>query len=320
MKKTITLLFITICVIFISGCSNYDIVSEENTQSNIEYSYTEYPLERNGIKLHLNQLAVKDRNPQKNILLIHGVTYSSHEFDINYKDYSLVRKLAQEGYGVWRLDIAGFGQSEDVVDGFMPNSDYAAEDINAAVKRITEITGQEKIDVLGWSWGTVTVSRFAAAHPEYVNKLVLYAPILCGIGEYDVTEPFHYNTWEHAADDFQRTKNGNIDYDIIDPVVAEMWCSSCWHYDEDTSPNGGRRDICVNNSQMLIDLTKITMPTLVIYGTQDPYLNYSLADACLDKLPEKSVLERIEGGSHMVFVETPYYQDFQERLMIFLRK
>ena len=39
-------------------------------------------LERNGISLHLD-----------------------------YQDYSLVRRLAGEGYAVWRIDIAGYGQS-----------------------------------------------------------------------------------------------------------------------------------------------------------------------------------------------------------------
>ena len=128
------------------------------------------------------------------VLLIHGVTYSSHEFDIDYKDYSLVRRLAREGYAVWRLDIAGFGQSGEVEDGFLPDSDYAAEDINAAVEEIVKESGDDKIDVLGWSWGTVTTGRFAADHPEHINRLVLYAPILSGIGEADITEPFHHNT------------------------------------------------------------------------------------------------------------------------------
>jgi pimeloyl-ACP methyl ester carboxylesterase len=164
-----------------------------------------------------------------------------------------VRKLAREGYSVWRLDIAGFGLSEEVEDGFLPDSDYAAQDIAAAVDFISSETGEEKIDLLGWSWGTVTVSRFVSDHSGHVNKLVLYAPILNGIGEYEVQEPFHHNTWDHAADDFQRTDDGSFDDSITDPVVREMWCSSCWHYDGEHSPNGGRRDACVSTEKKLIE-------------------------------------------------------------------
>ncbi len=276
------------------------------------------PLERNGIDLYLTRTMLSGTEPQKQILLIHGVTYSSHEFDIDYEDYSLVRKLAQEGYGVWLLDIAGFGQSEEVKDGFMPDSDYAAEDIHAAVEKIILETGQEKIDVLGWSWGTVTVSRFAVKYPELINRLVLYAPILTGIGEYTVTEPFHHNTWDHATDDFQRNEDGSINEEITDPVIREWWCSSCWHYDGESSPNGGRRDVCVDSSVDLIDLSKIRTPTLVICGDQDPYLNYDKVNTCLDSLPEGSSLEVIPGGAHMVFVEKPFYHDFQDRLLDFL--
>ena len=153
-----------------------------------EYTQTVCPLERNGTALFLSQTSLSGTQPQKQILLVHGVTYSSHEFDIDYQDYSLVRLLARNGYGVWQLDLAGFGRSEDVEDGFTVDSAYAAEDIHAAAETILRETGQEKIDVLGWSWGTVTVSRFAAAHPEMIDRLILYAPILCGIGDDEVTE------------------------------------------------------------------------------------------------------------------------------------
>ena len=181
--------------------------------------------------------------PEKSILLIHGVTYSSHEFDIDYEDYSLVRFLAREGYAVWRLDIAGFGQSGEVEDGFLPDSDYAAEDINAAVEKIVQVMGQNQVDLLGWSWGTVTASRFAASHSEHLDK-----------------------------------------------------------------------------ARSLIDLEKITVPTLVICGDTDPYLNYDLVNAVLDHLPEGSELDVLEGGSHVVFIEKPYYREFQDKIIEYLEK
>ncbi len=71
-------------------------------------------------------------------------------------------------------------------------------------------------------------------------------------------------------------------------------------------------------SVMLIDLQKISTPTLVICGDRDPYLNLSLVNRCLDDLPDGSVLEVIPGGSHVVFLEKPWYHDFQERLLRFL--
>ena len=276
------------------------------------------PLEHEGFSLHLSRSEIPQAMPDRDILLIHGVTYSSHEFDIRYQDYSLVRALAQAGYSVWRLDIAGYGRSAAVQDGFLPDSDFAAEEIAAAVSRIVRETGREHIDLLGWSWGTVTVGRFAVKHPEHLRKVVLYAPILCGLGYEEVSEPFHRNTWEHAADDFQKMPDGNPDPAIADPILVEMWCSSCWHYDGDFSPNGGRRDICVDPSVKLINIKGLRTPTLVICGDKDPYLVNDLVRACPEDMPAGSALEVIPGGSHVVFVEKPYYRDFQARLLRFL--
>ena len=117
----------------------------------------------------------------------------------------------------------------------MPDSDYAAEDIHSAVEKIVSESGQDKIDILGWSWGTVTASRYASKNTDHLNRLVLYAPILSGIGKYEVTEDFHHNTWELDADDFQRDPDGSFDYTITEREMVEMFCSSCWHYDMNTA-------------------------------------------------------------------------------------
>lgn len=316
MKKCFKILGISLILLTLTLClfNIYKIKNIENSQ----YSYEKYELVRNNIKLHLNRVKKIGKESNKNILLVHGVTYSSHEFDINYKDYSLVRTLAQKGYSVWCLDIAGYGQSEALKDGFMSNSEYASEDINAAVQKIIKLTGQEKIDLLGWSWGSVTTSKFVSNYPDKINKLILFAPILGGIGECDTSNPFHHNTWEHAVDDFQRDENGNIDFSITDPRLVESWASSCWHYDKDYSPNGGRCDICIDKTKEIINLSLIKTPTLLIYGDKDPYMNYVLLDTAQTLLPKGSSVEVIKGGSHVVFVEKPYYKIFQKSIIKFL--
>ena len=282
------------------------------------YSYQEYPLERNGISLHLDCIKVENTEPENNILLVHGSTYSSHEFDIDYEDYSLVRRLAREGYAVWRLDIAGYGQSGEVEDGLMPDTAYAAEDIRAAMELITRETGRDRVDLLGWSWGTMTAGLYAAEYPEHLGKLVLYAPILTGIGKAEITEPFNHNDWNGAAEDFQIREDGSFDTEVTDPVLIEMWCSSCWHYDGDSSPNGWRKDALVSEDTVLIDLEKITATTLVICGDKDPYLNYDAVNASPERLPEGSVLKVIPGGSHILLYEKNCYKEFQDEVVKFL--
>ena len=200
----------------------------------------------------------------------------------------------------------------------MPNSDYAADDIAAAADKIVSTAGEDKIDLLGWSWGTVTASRYVAKSFEHINKLVLYAPILSGIGESEVNEAFHHNTWEHAADDFQKDENGDYDPNITDPVIINLFCSSCWRYDGEHSPNGGRKDLCVDKSTELIDLSAIKVPTLIICGGNDPYLNYDLISNAQKKLPDGSQTKLISGGAHAVMYEKPYYHEFQNVLKNYL--
>lgn len=311
----VCMILLCMLLLCITGCGTNN---KDNRKDNSNYNFKNYEVSYQNLKLHMDSTHKSDFG-KKNIILIHGLTYSSHEFDINYKDYSLVRFLADKGYTVWRLDIAGYGQSDKPNDGFIVDSDYAADNISYAVNEICNITGAKKIDVLGWSWGTVTTSRFVGNHPEKVNKLILYAPIVSGIGESNVETDYHENSWENAASDFQLNSNGEIDETKVEPEVVEYFCSSCWKYDGKGSPNGPRRDICVDASVKLIDMSKITVPTLLIYGDADPYLNYELIDKMYKELPEGSKREIIEGAAHCAYIEKPYYHRFQNAIAEFLK-
>ena len=313
MKKILILMCMLTVFFALSGC-------RDTFGAEPGFSCETVPLERNDISLHLDCVKADNTIPAGQILLVHGSTYSSHEFDIDYQDYSLVRRLAGEGYAVWRIDIAGYGRSGPVEDGFMPDTAYAAEDINAAVEEIVKISGQSRIDVLGWSWGTMTAGRFAAEHPEHLRKLILYAPILSGLGVQERGEAFSHNTWESAAEDFQMNADGSFDLNVTDPIVIEMFCSSCWRYDGDSSPRGWSKDAFVDESTKLIDLERISSPTLVIYGNQDPYMNMDLLSSALGSLPEGSELHMVEGGSHIMIYEKNCYREFQDRIVGFLKR
>ena len=278
-----------------------------------------FPLERNGIKLHLQRMQTDEKNEKKPLLFVHGLTYSSHEFDVDYGDYSLSRFFALNGYSVWTLDIAGYGSSQEVENGFMPDSDYAAEDIATAAALIIEKTGQKSLDVLGWSWGTVTSGRFAAKYPERIGKLVLYAPIVAGLGNIEVKTPFNHNTWAHAAGDFQLKADKSIDHAITEAPVVATFLSNCWRYDGESSPNGGRRNLLVDPKERLIPTDKIKALTLLIVGDKDDYVSVELCKEAGAALPKGSQLKVIEGGAHAMMMEKPFYKIFREAVLDFLK-
>lgn len=306
MSRKILLSFVLVLVI-ISSCAAAPRVSREVI-----------PLERNGIKLHLECYSVsKDADP---LLFAHGVGFASHEFDVNVKDYSLARYFAKKGFNVYLLDIAGFGRSQEVKDGFMPDSDYAAEDIAAAARVILERSGRKSLDVLGWSWGTVTSGRFAAKYPELVHKLVLYAPIVAGLGEIEVKDAFSHYTWNDAAYEFQKNKKGHINYKITESAVVNAYTSNCWRYDKEAVPNGGKRDLLVSRDKRLIPTDKLTMPVLIIAGSKDNYVSQALCEEAFNTLQNKaSRMEIIKGGSHVMMIEKPYYKIFRSKILDFLR-
>ncbi|MGI6782887.1 MAG: alpha/beta fold hydrolase [Aminivibrio sp.] len=282
------------------------------------FEITEFPLVRKGPPLHLHRIAAEGGGDAGQLLMVHGLTYSSHEFDVDAGDYSLARFFASKGWSVWLLDIAGYGSSGEVENGFLPNSDYAAEDIAAAAALILKESGQKKLDVLGWSWGTVTGGRFAARYPEMVRKIVLYAPIVAGLGEYEVTAPFNKNTWEDAAGDFQTAEGGAIDYEITEPAVVATFLSNCWRYDGKGSPNGGRKDLLVSGDKRLIPTSAIKSPALVITGDRDPYVTVELCKEAAAEL-KGSTLKVIRGASHAMMMEKPYYKEFREAVLDFLK-
>lgn len=308
------------CVSFAADVATAPALPAVAQEPAIRYAVDTVPLEREGVPLFLQRLSVAgDAGVQRQILLVHGLTYSSHEFDVDIADYSLARYLARQGYVVWTVDVAGYGRSGEVKDGFLPDSAYAAGDIAAAAEKILAITGQKKIDVLGWSWGTVTGSLFAISHPEMVNKLVLYAPILTGLGKADVKDAFNHNTWEHAAGDFQTAPNGEVDYSIAEPAVVHAFQSGSWRYDKDSSPNGGRRDLLVEKDRILIPFDRLKVPVLVIGGDKDPYLNLPVLEKEIAKLPEGSKFVLIPGAAHAMMLEKPYYRRFREDVAAFLK-
>ena len=96
--------------------------------------------------------------------------------------------------------------------------------------------------------------------------------------------------------------------------------SNCWRYDKESSPNGGRRDICVDESKRLIPLGEIKAPVLIVAGTNDPYVSSDLCREAYDSLSNPdSRLELVEGAAHAMMMEKPYYRTFRQIVNAFLK-
>ncbi len=121
----------------------------------------------------------------KIVLYVHGATYPSETaFDLRLNGLSWMDYIAQRGYDVYLVDIRGYGKSTRPPEMDKPASEnepivrteVAVRDVGTAVDFILKRRGVEKINLLGWSWGTRIMGWYTAQHNDKVNKLVLYAP------------------------------------------------------------------------------------------------------------------------------------------------
>jgi pimeloyl-ACP methyl ester carboxylesterase len=119
------------------------------------------------------------------VLLVHGATFGASLFDLPREDYSLMSRLARDGRAVYALDVRGFGHSlGGAVMDAPPEAnppfarlEEAVADIGTAVDLIRSREQVAAVDLVGFSWGTVTAASYAGRHPEAISRLVLYAPL-----------------------------------------------------------------------------------------------------------------------------------------------
>ena len=119
------------------------------------------------------------------VLLVHGATFGSALFDLPVSGYSLMQELARGGRFVYAVDIRGYGASNG--NGVMNSppaahppfsrARHAVEDIAVAVSEIQRRQGVQSIDMVGFSWGTITAGWYASERVAEIRRLVLYAPL-----------------------------------------------------------------------------------------------------------------------------------------------
>jgi pimeloyl-ACP methyl ester carboxylesterase len=98
------------------------------------------------------------------------------------------------GYDVYLVDLRGYGRSTRPPEMEKPaaenppivRTDVAVRDVGATVDHILAHRGLTKLNLIGWSWGTAIMGRYATQNSDRVNRLVLYAPPLDrqGAGEH----------------------------------------------------------------------------------------------------------------------------------------
>lgn len=279
------------------------------------------------------------RAPDKSVvptLLVHGATLGAALFDLALPGYSAMSALANGGGPVYALDVRGYGHSLNgqVMDAPADmNPPYArigdaGKDIGAAVDFILASEKVSALNLVGFSWGTVSSARYAGENPDKVARLVLYAPLyaehnalwLDRIADPDDRSRLNPKIGAYrlvTREDILQRWNADIGGDpglCREDGVAEAIFETLAKLDSQAfshepaafrSPTGALADLIgVFNGRPLYDPAAITMPTLLVRGSDDTTSTDSDTKNLFATLAaQRKVYEVIAPGSHFLCVE-----------------
>ena len=285
------------------------------------------------------------------VLLVHGATLGANLFDLPRAGYSLMSWLASKGRAVYAVDIRGFGTSlggkvmDAPADAHPPfaSAGEAVSDIRAAVDLVLARERVEAVDLVGFSWGTITSARYATENPETVRRLALYAPLYAEVNRPwldRIADPHDCARLNPSIGSYRLVAKADLvarwngDLPTDDPsvyreadlpdVVFEVFAAldpraRSSDVPAFRCPSGPLADLVrVFNGRPLYDPRKLSMPTLLVRGSDDTTSTDTDARRLLADVgaTEKSY-GVIAPGSHFLILEknrSELYQRFDDFL------
>jgi len=302
-----------------------------------------------GIQLHVRNTrpeALTTFRPERTLLFVHGATYPSDTmFDLKIDGESWMDSIAKHGYDVYSMDVRGYGRSTRPPEMDRPARDSAPvvttddgmRDCGAVVGHILERRGIARLNLMGWSWGTVIAGAYSAKNPDRVARLVLYAPLWLrrtpgGLRVDGQMGAYRCVTFEAAK---QRWLNGvpaDRHQDLIPPGVLEAW----WKANMEADPVGASlsppavrapNGLLVDALQYweadtrYYDPAAISAPVLMVVGDWDVDTPAYMAQAILTRLGSREKRLVIIGeGTHHLMLERNRLQMFREVQMFLNRE
>jgi pimeloyl-ACP methyl ester carboxylesterase len=282
--------------------------------------------------------AMQDFTSDRIVLFVHGATFPSEStFDLPLDGMSWMDFIARAGYDVYLVDIRGYGGSTRPAAGAasaggagpIATLAEAVEDVDAAVDFIRQRRKVERIHLLGWSWGTAVMGRYAATQGHKVDRLVLYAPLWqrraapISTRGVDLKVPYrHVNVAGVKARWLAGVEQGKqerlIPRGVFEAFVAANVATDPWGSKQTPpvmrAPNGVFADLQSPGEWVPpYDPAAIKAPTLLVKAEWDADTPSYMAQTLFPLLvntPRKQYLE-IGEGTHTVMLERNRMQLFR---------
>jgi len=300
------------------------------------------PSDTPGISLYVRNKRpadLKTFSARRTLLYVHGATYPSETaFDLPLDGMSWMDYIACHGWDVYLVDLRGYGRSSRPPEMAQPaeqngpivDTAVAVRDVSSAVEHVLARRKLERLNLLGWSWGTSIMGTYAAANPDKVQRLVLYAPLWLRqtpslIGSDGPLGAYRQVGKEQARKRWLSGVPADKQADLIPEGWFEAWASATWATDPDSgkwdppmlrAPNGVIKDVREywSAQRPYYDPRAIRAATLLILGEWDQDTPLYMAQAVFGLL-ENAAWKRlvlIGEGTHTVIMERNRMQLLRE--------
>lgn len=265
-------------------------------------------LQTNGITLHAVEAGPAD-GPL--VILLHGFP------EFWYGWHHQIEALANAGYRVLAPDQRGYNLSDKPRRIFAYNLDELAADVVGLI----DAMGREKAYLAGHDWGGAAAWRTAIKYPQRLEKVAILNAPHPKVMRWNLLHnraqrrkswyiflfqiPFlperrmQRDNWKMGERALQRTSRAGTfsDADIV--LYRQAWS-------QPGAANGMLNwyRAALRNRPKRVPSVRVTVPTLLIWGTKDRFLGRELAQPSID-LCDEGKLVFIEEASHWVQHEEP---------------
>ncbi len=253
------------------------------------------------------------------VILIHGWPLSSKSWG------KQISSLTSAGYRVVAYDRRGFGQSDK------PASGYSYDDFSDDLAGLIEELDLKEVTLVGFSMGGGEVARYIAKHGEERLKSVVFASAVTPMmiktdnnpdGPLEQTKADEMTAKltedtdsfydQFTKDFFSANADGKL---LVSETERQEALALCKQADKHASLEAMKS---FGTTDFRHDLTKVTVPTLVIHGEFDGIVPFEGSGKRTHEAIPHSQLHVISGGPHGVNVS--HTDEFNTALLDFLKK
>lgn len=299
------------------------------------------------INIGVRAVQAKDDSAFTNrpLVLLHGTRIPGiSEFDLPVANGSFAQDMALRGHACFIPDARGFGASDRPHAMSLPPSHSEplsrcmeiTRDVDAAVDRLIEVSGHDKVALMGWGVGSTIMLMYAALWPEKISDVVLYNALYGGGTQHPryknhplehPERPGHFNTPHYGGYSYNDPQMLIDKWDQSipienkaawrDPAVAEAFRQALLDGDPTSmtreppsyrSPNGMLEDsFYMGRGQKLVHASQVYARVLIIRPELDYFSRPDDIVALQSDLVHAAEVElwEPENATHYVILDRP---------------